>query len=438
MGFRVMFFSFLFSIIFFIFSCSMERITGEEDEEEDSISLTNGSIDVSDYEGSIITIDEAGEYTLTGTMNDGQVVVDAEDAEVTLIFNNLSITSSEAAPVYIAGGNVSISLADDSVNTLTDSEDSSSNAVLYSEDDLVISGNGSLKIMANHNDGITSSNGLTVSGGTITIDAADDGMQGEDFILIEEGSIDITAGTSTGTGLKADDEESNYITINGGNIKINQSYEGIESMEITINGGTIEICSEDDGINVAGGADQSSPQFSPNTPQTNPHRGTSSYFLEINDGYIYIDSKGDGLDANGSINMTGGTVVISGPVDNSNGAIDYDGTFSLDGGVLAAAGSAGMVQVPSSSSNPCLDISFDSTQAAGTLMIILNSDSELVFAYAPAKKFKSFIFSSDDIVSRENYGIYTGGSIRGNESNGWYYEATLTDSGTLYTNITAD
>ncbi len=395
-----------------------------------SITVSETSIDLSDYDGSSIKIEEAGEYTLTGTMTDGQVIVDAGDDEVTLILYEVSITSSDDAPIYVSDGTVTIYLADGSENELIDTENNSSNAVLYSKDDLIITGNGSLYVEANGNDGITSSNGLTIESGSIEIEAADDGIQGEDFIIIEDGTINISAGTSSGTGLKADDEDSNYITINGGDITISQSYEGIESMAITINAGSIDITSSDDGINVAGGSDDSGFFTSSST--------SSDYYLKITGGVTYIDSDGDGLDSNGSISMTGGTVIVNGPTSSGDGAIDYDGSFSMNGGTLAAAGSDGMAEAPSSSSNGCLDITFSSTLSAGKLITIFNSSDELVMAYAPTKAFNSLIFTSDGIVSGSTYYIYTGGSVSGTENNGWYSDAEVSSSGTYYSALKAD
>jgi hypothetical protein len=154
------------------------------------------------------------------------------------------------------------------------------------------------------------------------------------------------------------------LEINSGDINITKSYEGIESAIITINGGNIHITSSDDGLNVAGGNDGSGMMMGPGRGGGGRGQGgmpgqpggqvqssdasdqaggdlqpsgmmgqdgfaTSggSYYLHINGGYIVVDAAGDGLDSNGSIEMTDGVVIVNGPTENMNGALDCMGSF---------------------------------------------------------------------------------------------------------------
>ncbi len=125
------------------------------------------------------------------------------------------------------------------------------------------------------------------------------------------------------------------LTINGGNIQITESYEGLESAVITINAGMIHVISSDDGINVAGGVDGSG--MNPGMG-TRPNRGgrpgaagqdafaySGLYYLYINGGYVVVEAGGDGLDINGANVMTDGMVLVHGPTEQMNGALDYDG-----------------------------------------------------------------------------------------------------------------
>ena len=136
------------------------------------------------------------------------------------------------------------------------------------------------------------------------------------------------------------------LTIDGGDINITECYEGLESLVITINNGTIRIVSSDDGINVAGGADGSGDPF------PNPDQVTPGAILEMNGGYVAIYAQGDGCDSNGSVDFTGGTMIVHGPTANNNGALDCNGTFEISGGFLVAVGSVGMAEMPDSSSQP--------------------------------------------------------------------------------------
>jgi hypothetical protein len=291
------------------------------------------------------------------------------------------------------------------------------------------------------------------------------------------------------------------LEINGDEIYISQSYEGLESAIITINHGDIYIVSSDDGINVAGGGDGSgmfpgpgrggsgwggtppegtdaSEEGGPGQGRMRPQGGqppqngdmpqgglpprdgdmaqggqpsemgqmggpgqesfpsTGDYYLYINGGYVVVDAGGDGLDVNGSIEMTDGVVIVNGPTMNMNGALDYDGSFTITGGFLVAAGSSGMAQAPgSSSSQYSLLLNFDSTQAAGTLVHIQNSDGDDVLSFSPGKEFQSIVFSSSDLVQGVSYDVYLGGSADGSVQDGLYQNGSYTP-GSQYTSFT--
>lgn len=202
---------------------------------------------------------------------------------------------------------------------------------------------------------------VNIDGGTFAIDAADDAVHSNGSLVVNGGAFVITSGDD---GMHADAS----LTINAGSIHISHSYEGIESAVITINGGDIAIVSNDDGLNVAGGVDGSGMNMGPGFgggPGGRPNRGgaapggatgqdaftyTGSYYLYINGGTVYIEAAGDGIDVNGAIEMTGGVVVVNGPTEQMNGALDYDALFTITGGFFVAAGSAGMAQAPGAAS----------------------------------------------------------------------------------------
>ncbi len=204
-------------------------------------------------------------------------------------------------------------------------------------------------------------------------------------------------------------------------INIQKSYEGLESSEITINNGNIKIASNDDGMNVVGeGGDmffnprQTVQGFSESVVSTNNK-------LVVNGGYIAVDALGDGLDIGGSIYMTNGTVVISGPTANDNGALDYIGVCEIDGGILVAAGSYGMAQATSTqSSQPSIHVTYSSTIKAGTLIHLEDSSGESIITFAPAKDYQSVVISSPDLKIGKEYVLYSGGSSTGTQTDGFY------------------
>lgn len=505
--------------------------------------------------GSTATITTAGTYTLSGTLSDGQIIVNTEDeATVKLVLNGVDIHSSSSAPLYIANAaETVIVLADNSVNTISDSDsyvftsadEDEPNAALFSKGDLTIYGSGSLTVTGNYNDGIASKDGLIIASGTITVNAVDDGIRGKDYLVVKDGTITVTA---QGDGLKSDNEEDTtkgyitiengtfqiisggdaiqaqtdvlisagdfiltagggsngviaadasakgikavvnvnldngtftvntaddalhsnanlvinggtfnlmtgddgvhadaMLTINDGDIQITESYEGIESAVITINGGEIDLVASDDGLNVAGGNDGSGMMAGPGrggrqgqggNPGGESFAAATNQFLTINGGTIKVHAAGDGIDVNGSVTMTGGLVIVNGPTEQMNGALDYDGSFNISGGFLVAAGSAGMAQAPgNSSSQYSLLINFNSTLPAGTLIHIQNSDGENILTFAPDKSFQSVTFSSATLSHGETYELYYGGSSSGSANAGLYQDGTYTP-GSLYTSFT--
>lgn len=270
--------------------------------------------------------------------------------------------------------------------------------------------------------GIKASVGIAVNGGTISIDSADDSIHSNAAIFINGGTITALSGDD---GIHADTS----IEINDGNINIMKAYEGIESAEITINKGNIYILANDDGINISGGNDNSSMGGRPGQNNIN---STSNDSLNIIGGYIYIEAGGDGLDANGSIYMSNGTVVVNGPTSNSDASIDYDGAFKMTGGFLVAAGSAGMAQSPDTSSTQnSAVISFTETMSAGTLFNIQTAEGKQLLTFKPSKAYQTIVFSSPELTKGANYDIYYGGSSTGTEKHGLFTGGTYT-GGTKY------
>lgn len=193
-----------------------------------------------DVKNSTITIKSAGTYRITGTLNNGQIIVNAgKDDTVTLILYNANINCSTSAPIYSKqSGTTVVYLADKSTNTLTDTATNveKENSAIYAQDNLVIAGTGSLKITANENDGIKSKDDLVIENGTINITSDNDGIQGKDSLTVKDGKITITSGAD---GIKSNNdksEEKGYILIDGGAFNITSGEDAIQAeTNLTIN-----------------------------------------------------------------------------------------------------------------------------------------------------------------------------------------------------------
>ncbi|NPV55073.1 MAG: carbohydrate-binding domain-containing protein [Anaerolineae bacterium] len=310
--------------------------------------------------------------------------------------------------------------------------------------------------------------GVVVDGGTFVIDSADDAIHTNGDVTINSGDFTLSTGDD---GMHADAT----LTINGGHIAVLRSYEGIESAVITLNAGDIYLVASDDGINVAGGVDGSGmgtgrgfggmpvgTEGTPVAPGGGPREmaGTpmapgegfggmspggagrdmfaarGDYHLYINGGTVVVDAEGDGIDANGSVEMNDGLVIVNGPTQQMNGALDYIGGFKMMGGTLVAAGSAGMAQAPDdSSSQNVVMINFIGAQAAGDLVRIQDGSGASILTFAPSKTYQSIVFSSPALASGATYDIYLGGSSSASAADGLYQDGTYTP-GSQYANFT--
>lgn len=286
--------------------------------------------------------------------------------------------------------------------------------------------------------GIKANTGIIIEGGILNINSCDDSLHTNDSLIIDGGTLEIQSGDD---GIHSD----NTLEINGGNINVSKSYEGIESESITINNGEIYVASSDDGINASGSStsEEMTPPSGNNIPDSSQNSdGTSSKMqgtgqgagsgmpgigessgtgvLTINGGFITVDASGDGIDVNGCATMTGGTVIVNGPENNGNGALDYDGTFEVSGGVLIAAGSTGMAQAPSDGSSINSIKLTLSSQSAENIVRIEDEDGNEIVTFAPAKQYASIVIASSEFETGSTYNVYVGGSSDGTSNSGLY------------------
>lgn len=477
----------------------------------DTAQVDGDSVEV---DGSTVTVTAPGTYRLSGSLTDGQVVVDsATDGVVRLVLDSVDLASSTSAPLVVTEADeVVVVLPEGSSSTLTDAvtyvysdaETDEPNAALFSTANLTIGGDGALTVTGRSNDAIAAKDGLVILGGTITVDALDDGIRGKDYLVVAGGTLAVTAG---GDGLKADNADDaalGYVRLTGGtldvtagvdgidaatdvtvtggeltvaadddgihadvelaisagSVAVTRSSEGLEAARMAISGGDISVVASDDGVNVAGGttdeatdptADAAAdPDADPDAPAagempegaptdmptggtrparpegapdgTMPERGmdggpggggdsaVGDYHLTISGGTLLIDAGGDGLDSNGTIDMTGGSVVVQGPTNNGNGAIDVNGTFTISGGTLVAVGSASMAEKPDDTSTQGVVAFALDTQPAGSVVTVVDADGEEVVTLEAAKEIGSVVVSSPEVTAGEDYTASIDGS----------------------------
>jgi len=343
-----------------------------------------------DIDGDTVTITKKGVYELSGSLSDGQIIVDADGAEVELILNNVSISNDSSAAIYVKQAEtVYITLEENTVNKLSTIgeyeaiDENDIDAVIFSKDDLIITGSGSLTVDNDYGHGIVGKDDLTIVSGTYEITCAEDALSGNDSITVESGTYTINSGDDA---IHSDLET----VINGGTINIESCEEGIEGATVTINGGDINITASDDGINAAS------------------DDATAETYIAINGGNLIVESSGDGIDANGALYVTGGNTIVYGPTNDGNGALDYDSTAKITGGTFIAIGSSGMAMNFSEAEQGTILVNTGSAYGEGTVIKLTDSEGNVITELESKKTFSSVLISSPEIASDGSYTLTVG------------------------------
>lgn len=225
---------------------------------------------------------------------------------------------------------------------------------------------------------------IVINDGTFTMDTCDDAIHANGNVTVNGGSFAIATGDD---GFHADET----LTISGGEISISQSYEALEGLNISITGGIIDVTASDDGVNAAGGDGSGQYGFAQDSFSAGGVGGTGT--LSISGGTLVIHAGGDGIDINGSGEMTGGNVTVYGPVDGSNGALDYDGTFTVGGGEFICFGSMAMALSPTAGgTQPLLVV--NGTLNAGARLAVLDASGAELYAAVTEKASQHSALSS--------------------------------------------
>ncbi len=217
-------------------------LTMGADEEETSVSGVT-------VDGNAITITEEGTYILSGTLTEGQVIVDADDAKVQLVLDNADITCASSAAIYVKSADKTfITLAEGSENILMNTaeyeaiDDNNIDAVIFSKDDLTLNGNGTLTINSEYGHGIVSKDDLKLTSGTYNITAASHALSGKDSVRIAGGTCNLVSGKDGIHSENTDDEEKGFVYIAGGDYSIESTGDGIDaSYVVQIDDGTFDI-----------------------------------------------------------------------------------------------------------------------------------------------------------------------------------------------------
>lgn len=265
--------------------------------------------------------------------------------------------------------------------------------------------------------GLKATNSLLISSGNITINSADDSVHSDVSVIINGGTFTIASGDDA---IHAEDT----LTVTAGKIDISESYEGLEALHIDVQGGDIKLKASDDGLNAAGGTDQSGTEggrdgmfgegpdgMGGGKPGGRGHGGgmsaNSNGSIKISGGTLYINSSGDGLDANGTLEISGGHTTVVGPTQGDTATLDYDKSGIITGGTFIGTGALGMAQSFSDSEQGVVAISVGN-QSAGTKILLKDKSGNTIIEHSPELNFAVVILSSPDIKKGDTYIISVG------------------------------
>ena len=330
----------------------------------DSATCSSNAVQIS---GSTITITDEGTYILSGTLDNGIIIVNSEKTDKTqLVLNGVTIHNETSAPIYILQSDkVFITLAKDTVNTLSNGgsftaiDENNIDSVIFSKEDITLNGTGSLTITSPAGHGIVSKDELTITSGTYTISSSSHGLTGKDNVCIANAIINITSGKDGIHAENEDDTSFGFVYIESGTFHIEAEGDGISaSSAIQIQNGTFDIVSggghenatqqtsdfwggfmgggrgpgknkENSGnIGNMGNSNNTTTQTESDSTSIKGIKATSD--LIINDGTFTIDSADDSIHSNTNVTINNGTFqIVSG-----DDAFHADETLTITSGTI--------------------------------------------------------------------------------------------------------
>jgi len=285
--------------------------------------------------GSTVTIAAAGTYVLSGSLNHGQIVVQAGDGDkVQLVLAGAAITNPDGPAILcLSGDKTTLTLADGTKNQVSDGSsydlaegEDEPNGAIFSKTDLTVNGSGDLTVDGNYQNGIVAKDDLVITGGHITVTAINDAVKGRDSVAVKDGTFSLS--TKSGDGIQSSNDEDpakGWIAIDGGSFTIQSGGDGVQAESLLqVDGGSLRVTAADDAI----------------------HANTN---LRISAGEISLTAGDDGAHADGSLLLAGGSVLVSKSYEGieasaitvSGGTVDVT---AEDDGFNAAGGSDGSAQ----------------------------------------------------------------------------------------------
>ena len=390
-----------------------------------SASASGSSSSSVKVDGGTVTINSGGTYVISGELTDGRIVVNAPKADVRLVLSGVSITSSDGPAIDVQdAGNAIVVLAKDSKNTLTDGATYASGqeatAALFSSDTLTVTGTGQLDVTGSYKDGISSKNGLIITGSTtIKVKAADDGLRGKDYLVVESGTLTVEAGGDALKSSEGDDETKGFISLGKASITLTSTDDAISATtDVTVKDTTLTITAGGGQANATveeqappgqeSTADSSTPspkginagvsytQDSGSVTVNAADEGLQAPFINVAGGELSIAAGDDGINASngdhvieghenadsesddGSVlTISGGEVEVS---YASSDGIDSNGSAYVKGGIVVVSGQAGEMDgaVDANGETQLVGVTGSPSVSAGDTLTVTDSSGSQV------------------------------------------------------------
>ncbi len=411
--------------------------------------------------GSDVIIASAGTFKVSGTLDDGSLIVNAhKNSKVWILLDGADISCSDDACFRVdQADKVFLTLAEGSVNSMKSGASYSQTALsdgtggaVFAHDDLTVNGSGSLSVTAGYKHGIDANDDLVIAGGVISISAVQDGIRANDSLRLANAELSIAAGDD---GLTVSSEEGFFyiesgslaincggdgvnsagdVTVAGGSINISagddgihsdtniavtgcdmlisKCYEGLEAITIDISGGNLEIYPADDGLNANGGSG-----FGMIWSKSSSDSEAADTRVRISGGSLTIVNEtaidADGIDSNGDIIISGGTVRISLVNSGSNNAIDYGSESGascvISGGTVIACGSYSMAEGFGPDSSQCSVLyNLSGGEEGGKAVTLRDSGGNDLLSWEVPCSFSSVVLSCPGMELGETYTVIIG------------------------------
>lgn len=405
------------------------KVDGAVFSKEDLTFNGNGMLTVASFAGHGIVCKDSlvitgGRYAVTAALHAMQAKDDVRIAQGTFELSAAkdgihaeNTEDTDSGFVYIKDGSFTL-------NTEGDGFSSSGRMQIDGGVGTVITGGGAQTASADERKGFSNAistnnsakgmkacGSLLLAAGTWEMDCADDALHTNADAQIRGGTWTLATGDD---GVHADET----LTVSGGTVTVTTGYEGLEGNAIDLVGGTVQVTVTDDGINAAGGADQSG--FGGRMPH--PDRFSAddgNCYVRISGGCLRVNASGDGIDSNGSVTVTGGETYISGPTDNQNTALDYESTAEISGGIFVAAGSSGMAEnFTTATGQGALMVNTGTSSDGG---ITLKNGNEELLSWSPDKPYSCVIVSAPGVQKGNTYTLLTGDQTHTVKMTDWLY-----------------